>query len=444
MSTVRSDTALASVRDHYLARFERFSAEAEKTEDRWLTKLRADAMRRFQSLGFPTTKHEDWRYTNVAAIAKAPLELAGTATDFASLRPVVEASRIPNLDAALLVFVNGRFVRELSDDADGRFDSLAAEGSGVARGLDDQLGSCATSDDAFSALNTAFFADGALLRATARDPGDRVLHLLFVSTGGGISHPRVLISSEPNSRMCVVQDHVQLDDDAPVTNVVTEVQVGANSAVDLVLLQRESGTGRLFTSTHARQDRGSRFAIHTLTLGGALVRNELATVLDGEGAECELRGLFFGEGARHIDNHTLVDHAVPHCKSDELYKGVLGDESRGVFRGRVLVRKDAQKTDALQSNPNLLLSDRAEIDTRPQLEIYADDVKCSHGSSIGRLDPNALFYLRSRGIGEAQARKLLTQGFVFEITAALPRPVLAEYVRALLFSELEATSGVDS
>ena len=237
---------------------------------------------------------------------------------------------------------------------------------------------------------------------------------------------------------------MQLGDSGSVTNAVTEVRVGANASVDLVLLQREGNESQLFTSTQVRQERGSRFASHALTIGGALVRNDLAATLEGEGAECSLRGLFVGEGTRHVDNHTLVDHAVPHCNSAELYKGILDDQSRGVFRGRVLVRKDAQKTAALQSNPNLLLSDKAEIDTKPQLEIYADDVRCNHGSAIGCLDNEALFYLRARGIGEREARKLLTQGFAFEITGALPKPELSEAVRSLLFGELAAIAGAQA
>ena len=437
MSSSASEQRLEEVRAHYRRDFERFSARLPKGEAPWLGTLREGGIERFQSLGFPTTRHEDWRYTNVSGLAKQSLELADAPADYEALRPVVAASRVPGLDAELFVFVNGAFAAELSDDSKGgRFASLAALRSEDSSALQTALGSAAPGDDAFAALNTAFIDDGAVVHARAADEDARVLHLLFLSTAGGISHPRLLIVAEPKSRVCVVQDHVQAGSGDSVTNAVTEVSVGANASVELVLLQREGESAQLFTSTRARQDRDSRFASHTVTLGGRLVRNDLAATLEGEGAECALRGLFDGKGERHIDNHTLVDHATPHCSSDELYKGLLDDSSRGVFRGRVLVRRGAQKTAATQSNPNLLLSDKAEIDTRPQLEIYADDVKCNHGSSTGRLDPDALFYLRSRALGEAEARELLRQAFAFEITSALPRPELAEYVRTLLFEEL--------
>jgi Fe-S cluster assembly protein SufD len=210
---------------------------------------------------------------------------------------------------------------------------------------------------------------------------------------------------------------------AHFTNAVIEVDVGANARVELTVVQRENDAALHASLTAVRLARDARFASRVVTLGGRLVRNDLCVVLAGEGAECALDGLYLGTGERLVDNHSLVDHAVPHCASRQLYKGVLGGASRGVFRGRVIVRPGAQKTDAAQTNPNLLLSDAAEIDSKPQLEIYADDVKCSHGSAIGRLDENALFYLRSRAIGEREARALLTHGFAAEILAGLPEPL---------------------
>jgi Fe-S cluster assembly protein SufD len=432
-----------AVRSHYAERFDGFRAERPGEEAPWLGALRADAMQRFQALGFPTTRHEDWRYTNVATVAKRTLELQAESPDAGALRDAVAASRIPGLAVELQVFVDGLHRVDLSNAGGSALcTSLRSLRAADASALEALLGSCTDRDDALAALNTAFLDDGAVVRAPAGEACERVVHLLFLSTGQGISHPRLLVCAEPNSRLTIVQDHVQLGDGAAVTNGVSEVLVADGAAVDLVLLQRQGDASTLFTSTRARQQRGSRFASHTVTLGGQLVRNHLAASLLAEGAECSLRGLFMGQDSRHIDNHTLADHAAPHCTSHELYKGVLDDSSRGVFRGRVLVRKDAQKTDAVQSNPNLLLSDSAEIDSKPQLEIYADDVRCNHGSAIGRLDPDALFYLRSRGIGEPEARRLLMQGFALEITGALPRPELCEGVRTLIFGEVEDMAGV--
>jgi Fe-S cluster assembly protein SufD len=441
-----AESVLAEVRAHYADRSDGLASALPDAEAAWMGELRSVALERFRSLGFPTTRHEDWRYTNLAAIAKQPLELAThDQQQTSALRDCVAASRFADLDAEFYVFVNGRFDASLSDSPlSDRFASLATLRTAHDAELEALVGSCVDDKDALAALNTAFLDDGAVVRAAVGDQRRATVHLLFISSGPGISHPRVLVIAEPDSQLNLIQDHVSIGSAESVTNAVTEARVGANAAVSIVLLQREGDSGQLFTSTRAIQERSSRFAEHTLTLGGKLVRNHLATALQGEGAECSLRGLFIGKGKRHIDNHTLVDHAVPHCNSNELYKGILDDASRGVFRGRVLVQRDAQKTDAVQSNPNLLLADSAEIDTKPQLEIYADDVRCNHGSAIGRLDPEALFYLRARGIGERQAREFLTQGFAQEITAALPQPAIAEGVRALLFGDLEGMAEIES
>jgi Fe-S cluster assembly protein SufD len=257
------------------------------------------------------------------------------------------------------------------------------------------------------------------------------------------------VSAERGSRSVVVLDHVSVAENATgLTNSVIEVFVEAGARLDLVLMQRE-GQGLFHVSSiHTRQDRDSHLTTHTLTVGGGLVRNQLTSRLLEEGASVRLQGLFASTGSQHVDNQTLVEHAAPHCSSRQLYKGVLGGRSRGVFRGRVVVSPGAQKTDAEQSSRNLLLTDHAEIDTKPQLEIYADDVKCSHGSSIGQLDTEALFYLRARGLAEKRARALLTEGFVREIVAGLPGPDLvargSSYVDAILHGGNDALLEVES
>ncbi|MBW1685783.1 MAG: Fe-S cluster assembly protein SufD, partial [Deltaproteobacteria bacterium] len=299
-------------------------------------------------------------------------------------------------------------------------------------------------EHAFAALNSAFLDDGAVLLVGPDANLAEPLHIVFVSTAAGtlrVRHPRLLIVAGEGSRVRVIVDHVCLGPPSGFTNAVAEVCVGQGAQVDLVLLQRERSDAFHVSNLAVRQERDSRFSSHTLTLGGALVRNDLGVVLEDEGADCTLHGLFVAGGEQLIDNHTLVDHAMPHGTSRELYKGILGGSSRGVFRGRVIVRPGAQKTDARQSNPNLLLADSAEIDTKPQLEIYADDVKCSHGSSIGQLEEDALFYLRSRGMAEPEARDLLTRGFAHEVIAALPVPALTDGLDALLGTRLAQASG---
>ena len=291
----------------------------------------------------------------------------------------------------------------------------------------------------FAALNTALFADAACLAVPAGAVLPQPIHLVFVSTGNGApraSFPRVFIEAGAGSRALVIQDHVTLGDGPRFTDAVSEVTVGENASLELVILQRESDATYHVGNLSAELARDARFAARTLTLGGAFVRNDLAARLAGAGAECDLDGLFLGAGSRLVDNHTLVDHAVPHGTSRELYKGILGDRSRGVFRGRVIVRPDAQKSDAQQSSANVLLSNQAEIDTKPQLEIWADDVRCSHGASIGRLDEDALFYLRSRGLGESAARDLLTRGFAAEVMRRIGSEPLAEALGDLLLERL--------
>jgi Fe-S cluster assembly protein SufD len=293
----------------------------------------------------------------------------------------------------------------------------------------------------FAALNTAFLDDGAALHvppgATALPPA----HVVFLASREAVQHPRVLVVAGAESRVALIQDFVTLGAAPGFTNAVTEVVAGPGSRVDLVLVQREGAASFHVSNLQVRQERDSRVAVHTLTLGGSLVRNDAVLVLADEGAELDLRGLFLGGGSQLVDNHTLVDHAMPHGTSRALYKGILGGRARGVFRGRVVVRPDAQRTDALQSNPNLLLSDGARIESQPQLEIYADDVRCNHGSSIGRLDSDALFYLRARGIDEPAAREILTRGFAAEILSALPVPALGEALAELLGERLRDLRG---
>ena len=268
---------------------------------------------------------------------------------------------------------------------------------------------------------------------------EQPIHVVFLSADSGqpaVTHPRLLVVAEEGSSLTLIEDHVTLGDAPGFTNAVTEVYAAAGSQVDLVTIQRENEGHFHLSNLFVRQERDARFSANTLTLGGRLVRNDASVLLADEGADCALNGLFIAGGSQLVDNHTTIDHAVPHCTSRELYKGVIGGSARGVFRGRVIVRPDAQKTNASQSNPNLLLSADAEMNTKPQLEIYADDVKCSHGTSIGQLDPDALFYLRSRGLDAARARDLLTRAFALELLEALPGPGLGAGLDDVVLEQL--------
>lgn len=386
-----------------------------ESDPSWMAPLRRSGAEIFAAEGLPHTKLEEWRYTNLAGLAKLDLESSENAApaEIASVAPTASGE-------SPVVFVNGVYVAGQKTD-ERSVSSLASVESVPA-----EFGTLVDAKaHPLAALNSALLRDGAVVRIPRDTQLAAPIHLLFVSTGG-VRCPRLLVVAEPGSRAQVIQEHVSIGDDGGFTDALTEVLVSANARVDLVNVQRESDTAFHVSNTAARVERAGRLESHVLTFGGRLVRNDLTVSLAGEGGEAILNGLFLGNGKRLIDNHSLVDHAVAHCNSRQLYKGVLGDDSRGVFRGRVVVRPDAQLTHAVQSNPNLLLSNDAEIDTKPQLEIHADDVKCSHGSSIGQLDEDALFYLCSRGIGAQHARDLLTRGFVQEILDAIPLETLRE------------------
>ena len=251
-----------------------------------------------------------------------------------------------------------------------------------------------------------------------------------------MSHPRNLIVAEANSQVSIVESYFGLNDETYFTNAVTEIVVNDNAIVDHYKLQRESMHAFHFSTLQVQQSRSSSFSTHSIALGGALVRNDVNTVLNGEGAEATLDGLYVVSGQQHVDNHTRIEHAKPHCSSRELYKGILDQKARAVFNGRIIVRPDAQKTDSKQTNKNLLLSEEALANTNPQLEIYADDVKCTHGATIGQLSADALFYMRARGIGLDTARNLLTYAFANEITNRIKIEPLRAELEMLLFSRL--------
>jgi Fe-S cluster assembly protein SufD len=280
-------------------------------------------------------------------------------------------------------------------------------------------------------LNAAFQRDGAFVSLPPGAKLEDPIHLVFLATGDAGSsahHPRNLIAIGESAAAVVVERYGCLGDAEYLTNTVTDVAVGAGAQLDRVALECESERAIHVGTLIARLGRDARFRSHAVSLSAALARSEICAVLEAEGAECVLNGLFVANSRRHVDNQTTIDHAEPNGTSRELYKGVLDGRSKGVFNGKVIVRPDAQKTNAQQSNPNLLLSDGAEIDTRPNLEIHADDVKCTHGSTIGRLDDDALFFLRARGIGEAQARQMLCRAFASEVIEAIPGASLREEI----------------
>jgi len=419
-----------------------FQPTAAGAEARPLAALRTRGREAFAARGLPGAREEEWRYTPLPPPSSLDLSLPGA--DPRVPRARIEALSFPVFACSLFVFVNGRHRPELSAPhalAGGlRVESLQELQGGEPERIPAGLGTLV--DDKlhpFAALGSGLLEDAAVVRIPRGETVEHVVHLVLASGGAEgplLCAPRVWIDAEPGSRAVVLEDHVSLDDLPHLETAVTEVRVAEQASLDLVVLQRMSAVARGASNLGVQQEQGSRFASHVITLGGSWVRNDLLVRLEGEGAEAHLNGLFLGRSHGLVDNHTQVDHAAPHGTSRQLYKGILADRSRGVFRGRVVVRPHAQKTDAHQSNPNLLLSDGAEINSKPQLEIRADDVRCSHGSATGCVDPEALFYLRSRGIAEEAARRLLTQGFAAQVLAALPGKALAEALSAIVAERL--------
>jgi Fe-S cluster assembly protein SufD len=412
--------------------------ERPRGGSRWLQDLRDHAASRFVELGFPSVRDEEWRFTNVAPIAASEFRLARPARlDKDALETFLYA------DAPFrVVIVNGRYSAELSRGtglpAGFRFGSLAAAATEQADVVGRYLGQLADSKTkAFSALNTAFTHDGAYVYVPDGVVWEQPLQILYVSSGdASMTHPRTLIVTGDRTELRIVETYVSAPGQKHFTNAVTEIIAGEDAIIDHYKVQEESVDAFHVASMHIHAARSSTVSTHAFTLGGRLVRNDIVAVLDGEGAECTLNGLYLADGERLVDTHTTIDHAKPHCPSHEVYKGIIGGKARAVFNGKIIVRPDAQKTNAKQTNRALLLSDHATINTKPQLEIFADDVKCTHGAAIGQLDEDALFYLRARGLTFFEARDMLIHAFAGEILDRVRIEPLKKALEGELYAQL--------
>ena len=424
----------------YLETFTEFQKRAAGRDLAWLRNLRESAFARFCEVGFPTTHDEDWRFTNVSPLAKASFELSRNAM---VTKEEVERFGVAGLGCQL-VFVNGQFSRELSDigqlPAGVSVNNLAEEIRANSSSVESHLGRYLDiRRDAFSALNTAFAEDGGYVHVRRGVALDQPIYLLFISTASDkplVSHPRNLIVIENQAQATVVEDYVSIGETVAFSNTATELIAGENAVVSHYMIEREHRQAFNISTLRIQQGRSANVSSHSVLLGGGLVRNNVHPVLAGEGGECLINGLFIGNGRQHLDNYMQVEHVSPHCASRQFYNGILDDHAHGVFHGRIIVHKDAQKTDAKQTNRNLLLSDDSRIDTKPQLEIYADDVKCTHGATIGQIEENALFYLRSRGIDEISARKLLLLAFANECLDRMAAGVARDHVEKLIHEHL--------
>ena len=421
----------------FLEELENRSATASAEVPDWLEPVRRAAMDRFAQTGFPSARDEEWRFTPVAPIAQTDWRepSAGAHLGREDLEPFI----FGHAEWHTLVFVDGSYRPELSSTrATGtgvRVQSLAEALQADGALLRGHLARYATIESSpFTALNTALTRDGALVQVAANTQAIQPIHLVFVTTQGSkgsVLHPRNLVLIERGAHASVVESYVTLAPGASYwTNAVTEVSLGANAWLEHTRIQREGERAYHIGATHVNQERDSHYRSFSMAMGGALARHNLHARLTDENVETLLYGLYITRGEQLVDNHTVIFHDRPNCRSWEVYKGILDGRSRAVFNGKVLVQPEAQKTDAKQTNRNLLLSDKARVDTKPQLEIFADDVKCTHGATVGRLDDLALFYARSRGVPASDAQLLLTYAFAAEVIAEVTlQPVREELER---------------
>ena len=433
---------------NYLEEFSLFE-KSPRAKPSWIHSLRQAAMQRFAERGFPTTNDEEWRFTSVAPITCNAFELATPTT---ASPDALKRLGLGEWNRNELVFVNGRLSPELSSIRSlpqGAFVGSLSEALGTKRQLvEPHLARAADyRENAFAALNTAFLTDGAFVFVPKGGVVEEPIHLVFLSAPGdkpAVSHPHSVIVAESGSQARIVESYAGVDGIGYFTNATTEVVAGESANLDHYKLQREGDQAFHVATLHFQLARSATVSTHSISLGGALVRNDINAVLDGEGADLTLNGLYVVNGEQHVDHHTVIDHAKPRCTSRELYKGILSERARAVFNGRIIVRPDAQKTDARQTNKNLLLSDEALVNTNPQLEINADDVKCAHGATIGQLDADVLFYLRSRGIDLETARHLLTFGFMSDINSKIKVDAIRSELKRTLFAGLPATANAGS
>jgi Fe-S cluster assembly protein SufD len=443
---VRETQREASRRDEIAPWLVALEALRRKGEPEWLAAQRDDATARFARLGFPTTRDEAWRQTSVAALARTRFDNAtrGALDDALESMP---AFRFGGAFAGReAVFVNGRFMPELSSLgklARVRVRPLRQVLADDPDALCGLIGAAADDDKhPFLALNLAAFQDGAVVEVPERYTVHGPIHLLFISTGGAASHPRVLIGLNRNSQATVVESYVSPRGAHSFCNAATEVLLGDGAVLDHVRLQAESEKAYHVATTATRVSRSATYRSHALTLGAALSRHDLGVRLEGEGADVELHGLFVSDDAQLHDTHSKLDHVAPHGTSREVYKGVLGGRARGVKNGLIVVRPGAQKTDAQQQSRNLLLSREALVHATPQLLIHADDVKCKHGATTGQIEDAPLFYLRSRGLDEEAARALLVWAFAADVVSKLKVAPVRESVERFLRERLPAAGAV--
>lgn len=426
----------------YVDQFDQLKQKLAGNDLSWLRQIRQSSIAKFADLGFPTLRNEEWRFTNVKPIADTPfrIDADGYKLEPSAAEKIKQiVSQFGQLSLCQIVFINGRYSSQFSSipalPNQIQVASLAQILKTESANVESHLAQYAHFQEySFTALNTAFFPDGAFVRIPPATVADVPIHLLFISSPDSqpvVTHPRILVVAEQNSKATVIETYIGMENEVYWVNTVTELVAGENSTIEHCKIEMESKQAFHTSLLQIQQETNSTVVCNSISLGGRIVRNDLNVLLNGEGTDCTLNGLYHVTGNQHVDNHTTIDHIKPHGTSRELYKGILDGQSRAVFNGRIIVHPDAQKTDAIQVNKNLLLSNEGLVNTKPELKIFANDVKCKHGATVGQIDSDTLFYLRSRGIDEKSARQILITAFANGMIDRISSKPLQEIVRTI-------------
>ena len=427
-----------NIKDWYVSNFGEFEKRLNGGKSTSVHPLRKEALNRFSQLEFPTQKDEEWKYTNISPLLKH--NFVPSSEKVSVGKEFVKSKLFDETALNLIVFVNGYFADEHSDLENLPRGVVAGSLSEAIKNNSPLIEKHFTKyadhqNNIFTALSTAYTDNGAFIYVPDGKIVEDPIHIIYITSSDDnkiIIQPRNLFIAGKNSQVTIIEHYVSTEESIYFTNAVTEIVANESSVVDHIKLQEESINAFHIARMEVNQERNSNFSSHSISIGAQLTRNDFNSRFNAEGSECTLNGLFMIEGNQLFDAHTLIDHAMPHCNSHEHYKGILNDKSRGVFNGKVIVRPDAQKTNAFQENNNILLSNNALVNTKPQLEIFADDVKCSHGATIGQLDEEARFYLKSRGIGEEASRAILLHAFASDVVTSIKTESLRNYLEKII------------
>ncbi len=428
----------------FLKNFEAFENSLNGESKKPIHKIRKEAISEFSELNFPTLKDEEWKYTNISPLLNH--NFVPSKGEAKLSQKDISKFLFDNIKDNHLVFVNGFYSEELSNldkitkgVVVKNLSSAMEENSEI---VQKHFGKYAVSKgQIFTSLSTAFTNDGAFIYVPDGKIVEEPIHIMFITDSTNkkvLSQPRNLFIAGRNSQVTIIEHYFSLDDSIYFTNSVTEFVADENAIIDHIKLQEESKNAFHIARMEVGQERSSNFTSHSISLGASIARNDFNSKFNDVGGECMMNGLFLTEDSQLFDTHTLIDHAKPHCNSHEHYKGILDDKSRGVFNGKVIVRQDAQKTNAFQENNNIILSNEALVNTKPQLEIFADDVKCSHGATIGQIDEEAMFYLNTRGIGKDAAKAMLIHAFASDVLTSIKVKEVREYLEVILNKKFDS------